>query len=227
MTQTAPLIAYPFDLSPETAMVDLSVFKSTLLATDPYDHIIVPGFVRAAAFERIVNDYPVIRDRGSFALDTLSYGPAFRQLLDELQGDVFRAAVAKKFAVNLDGKPTMITVRGKCGRNRDGYVHTDTESKILSLLLYMNHGWEDEGGRLRLLRSKNLDDVGMEVPPGAGTLLIFRRSDHSWHGHKRFSGTRRVIQLNWVTGQKFIDYNYNRHGWSAFVKNLLSFGSRP
>jgi len=211
---------------PETAMIDIESFRHTPLSADPYDHVIVPGFVRSAAFERIINDYPVIQDRGSFALDTLSYGPAFRQLLDELQGDAFRTAVAEKFNVNLDGKPTMITVRGKCGR-KDGYVHTDGESKILSLLLYMNHGWEEEGGRLRLLRSKNIDDVAAEVPPGAGTLLLFRRSDRSFHGHKRFTGLRRVIQLNWVTDQKFIDYNYTRHGWSAFIKNLMPFGYRP
>jgi hypothetical protein len=212
--------------SSEPAMIDIGAFQATPLAANPYEHVIVPGFVRAAAFERIVGDYPVIRDRGSFPLDSLSYGPAFRQLLDELQSDAFRQVVAKKFSVDLEGKPTMITVRGKCGR-KDGYVHTDGESKILTLLLYMNHSWEDEGGRLRLLRSKNINDVAAEVPPGAGTLLIFKRSDHSFHGHKRFIGTRRVLQLNWVTDQKVIDYNYARHGWSAFVKNLFSFGYRP
>src|SRR5271170_8116377 len=107
---------------PETAMIDIASFRQVPLCLDPFDHVIVPGFVRAAAFERIINDYPVIRDRGSFALDTLSYGPAFRQLLDELQGPAFRAAAAEKFAVDLTGKPTMITIRGKCGR-KDGYVH--------------------------------------------------------------------------------------------------------
>jgi len=218
--QSAHLHSHAVMHAPETAMIDIAAFRSTHLSIDPFDHVIVPGFVRAAAFERIINDYPVIKDRGSFALDTLSYGPAFRQLLDELQGDAFRTAVAEKFSVDLEGKPTMITVRGRCGR-KDGYVHTDTESKVLSLLLYMNHGWEDEGGRLRLLRSKDIDDVAAEVPPGAGTLLIFRRSDHSFHGHKKFTGTRRVIQLNWVTDQNFIDYNYTRHGWSAFIKNLM------
>jgi len=47
---------------------------------------------------------------------------------------------------------------------------------------------------LRLLRSPtDLDDVILEVPPQQGTLLAFRRSHNSYHGHKQFSGPRRVI----------------------------------
>ena len=38
-----------------------------------------------------------------------------------------------------------------------------------------------------------------EVPPLAGTLLAFRRSENSWHGHKPFDGLRRAIMLNWMT----------------------------
>lgn len=203
-------------------LLDLQKFKATPLAADPYDHLIVRGFVFAPAFEHIISDYPVIKDRGSFALDDLNYGPAFQQLLNELRSDAFRDVVAEKFQVNLTGKPTMITVRGRCGR-KDGYIHTDTESKILSLLLYLNHSWEGEGGRLRLLRSKRIEDCAVEVPPDAGTLLIFRRSDHSFHGHKRHIGVRRVVQMNWVTDQKFVDYSYARHGWSSILKRFNPF----
>jgi len=32
----------------------------------------------------------------------------------------------------------------------------------------------------------------VEVPPSDGTLVAFKRSDNSWHGHKPFSGKRRV-----------------------------------
>ena len=44
----------------------------------------------------------------------------------------------------------------------------------------------------------------MEVPPTEGTLLAFRRSNNSWHGHKPFSGLRRVIQFNWVTSEAVV-----------------------
>jgi hypothetical protein len=204
---------------PVPQLIDIEKFRATKLANDPYDYVIVPGFIRTQAFEPILKDYPAIKERGSFALSTLTYGPVFAQLLDELKGDAFRDAVAEKFSISLDGTPNMITVRGACGR-KDGSIHTDTESKILSLLLYMNPSWETDGGRLRLLRSKNIDDVATEVPPVAGTLLIFRRCDHSWHGHKPFIGPRKVVQLNWITDAKFAERNDARHRWSSFFKKL-------
>ena len=61
----------------------------------------------------------------------------------------------------------------------------------------MNPNWEKAGGQLRLLRSgRDLDDMILEVPPIEETLLAFKRSDSSWHGHKPFSAKRRVIQFN-------------------------------
>jgi hypothetical protein len=209
---------------PDAGFIDIAKFRATPLSHDPYDHIIVPGFICSSAFEPILNDYPVIKERGSFALSTLTYGPAFAQLLEELKSDAFRDAVAEKFSVDLTNIPTMITVRGACGK-KDGSIHTDTESKILSLLLYMNPSWETDGGRLRLLRSRNIEDVAAEVPPVAGTLLIFRRADHSFHGHKPFAGPRKVVQLNWITDAKFAERNDARHRFSSLIKKLNPFAS--
>ncbi len=53
----------------------------------------------------------------------------------------------------------------------------------------MNPRWEQAGGRLRLLRSAtDIEDVLVEVPPEEGTLVAFRRSDNSYHGHMAFDG---------------------------------------
>ena len=80
----------------------------------------------------------------------------------------------------------------------------------------MNPEWEHSGGRLRLLKtSDSLDDPIMEVPPAAGTLLTFKRSDKSCHGHKPFSGERRVIQFNWVTSEDDRRIAMLRHQVSA------------
>ena len=114
----------------------------------------------------------------------------------------------------------MFTVRGYC-RQKDGKIHTDTESKIITVLLYMNPAWAPAGGRLRLLNGgTNIDDVAAEIPPIIGTMLIFRRCDHSFHGHLPFEGERKVIQMNWVTEQKFVDRESKRHRWSALIKKL-------
>ena len=61
-----------------------------------------------------------------------------------------------------------------------------------------------------------------EVPPTEGTLVAFRRSNNSWHGHKLFIGPRRVVQFNWVTGQRAAKLTGLRHGLSAFAKRMMT-----
>jgi SM-20-related protein len=201
--------------------LDLEAFGATRLSTEPFAYLIVPGFVRESARPEIHADYPRIAERGSFPVSQLTYGGGFAQLLDELNGDAFREAFEAKFDLDLSGRPTTITVRGRCGP-KDGKIHTDSLSKIITVLIYMNPSWEDAGGRLRLLRSGNdLDDMITEVPPLEGTLLAFRRAENSWHGHKPFAGERRVIQFNWVTSPGNQRVAMLRHRVSAPFKRLL------
>ena len=69
----------------------------------------------------------------------------------------------------------------------------------LDAMPYLNEGWDAEGGRLRFLRSADdLEDYVAEATPFGGTMLAFRRSDTSFHGHKPYVGVRRMIQMNWV-----------------------------
>jgi SM-20-related protein len=202
-------------------MFNLAAFRATPLVREPFDYLIVPSFLASEAVAAINADYPRIDSPGSYPVSELCYGPAFRKLLQELRGDKFRAAFEEKFDIDLTGRPTMVTVRGRCGP-KDGRIHTDALSKIITVLLYMNSGWEVEGGRLRLLRSADsLDDFIAEVPPVEGTLLAFRRTDNSWHGHKPFVGPRRVLQLNWVTDEGTARREIFRHRLSAWVKRLL------
>jgi hypothetical protein len=192
-----------------------------MLQRQPFDYLVVPGFVKPEARTAVNADYPRIDTPGSFPVSELTYGPAFRSLLDTLTGPEVRRAFEDKFGLDLTGRPTMVTVRGRCG-TRDGNIHTDAETKIITALIYMNPAWESSGGRLRLLRSAHdLDDVIVEVPPTEGTLVAFRRSANSYHGHKLFIGARRVIQLNWVTGEGVKQRELMRHRVSAWVKKLL------
>ena len=202
--------------------LDLEALKAVPLTREPFEYFVVPGFVRPEARAKINADYPKITDGGSFPVAQLSYGPAFRQFLDDLETDDFREAFEEKFDVDLARRPTTITVRGQCSL-KDGRIHTDTESKIITILIYMNASWEHPGGRLRLLKSAdNLDDLIMEVPPTEGTLLAFKRADNSWHGHKSFSGERRVIQFNWVTSEGDRKLAMLRHHFSAPLKRLFA-----
>ena len=199
----------------------LDAFRSTPLVKEPFEHLIVSGFVDSTAIAAINADYPKISTSGSFPVDQVVFGPAFQTLLDELESDAFREAFEEKFGIDLADRPTVTTVRGRCDA-RDGKIHTDSTSKIITVLIYMNASWEQSGGRLRLLRSgTDLSDVITEVPPVAGTLLAFKRSDNSWHGHEPFAGERRVIQFNWLTSEGNRQIAMLRHHTSAAVKRVL------
>ncbi len=205
--------------------LDLPALKAASVSKEPFEYLVVPGFVRPEACTAINGDYPKIAETGSFPVGQLTYGPQFKVFVDEMGSDAFREAFEEKFGLDLTGRPHTITVRGRCSP-KDGQIHTDSKSKIITILIYMNPEWEASGGRLRLLRSgDNLEDVIMEVPPAAGTLLAFRRSDNSWHGHKPFSGERRVIQFNWVTSDGDRRIAMLRHNLSASFKRL--FGGAP
>src|ERR1043166_2588624 len=181
--------------------IDLEAFEAAPVAHEPFAFAMVPHFIKAEALAAINADYPLVDLPGSFPLPTLKYGPAFKAFIDAIQGPEFTRAVEKKLGVNLKGRPTMVTARGQSAA-RDGQIHTDSRTKIITVLIYMNNDWEAETGRLRLLRGPdNLNDVIAEVPPDEGTMLIFKNEPNAWHGFEAFEGPRRVIQLNWVTDQ--------------------------
>jgi hypothetical protein len=202
------------------AVLDLDLFSRTPLTREPFDFLVVPGFIKGDALPRIIADYPEVPRAGSFPLGEVKYGSGFDELIRDLRGPEFRRAFEEKFGVDLAGKPDMITVRGRCSE-KDGRIHTDSVTKIITVLLYLNPAWEAAGGQLRLLRSgTDLEDVIAEVPPVEGTLLAFRRSENSWHGHKPFAGPRKVVQFNWVTSQAVVAREQNRHRFSAWLKKL-------
>jgi hypothetical protein len=202
---------------------DFDLLERTPLQRDPYDYVVVPDFIRAERFSEVVADYPDVPGPGSHPPAALKIRGQFAKLMDELRAPEFRAAIERKFDIDLTGRPTMYTVRGFVSK-KDGSIHTDSATKIITVLLYMNERWQEDAGRLRLLRApNNLDDYVAEVPPFGGTLLVFRRSDNSWHGHKPFVGPRRAIQLNWVTSQDVVDSEQRRHEVSSRFKRFKQF----
>lgn len=200
--------------------IDLSAFEAATLAREPFAYMMVPRFVRPEAMVAINADYPLIAHSGSFPLPTLDYGPAFARFMAAIQGPEFTAAVERKLGVDLKGRPTMVTARGQSAA-KDGQIHTDSRTKLITVLIYMNNAWEADAGRLRLLRGPHdLEDVIAEVPPDEGTLVIFKNEPNAWHGFHAFEGPRRVIQLNWVTDMGVVKREQFRHRVSAFFKKL-------
>jgi len=199
--------------------------RAAPLNRDPFDFVVVEEFLRRDAVASLVADFPQIRGHGSYPVESLEYGSAFAQLVAALTGAELRRAIEEKFGIDLGDRPTLLTVRGRSD-GKDGRIHTDTATKIITLLLYMNPVWESAEGRLRLLRGpRDLDDYAVEVAPLAGTMLAFRRSERSFHGHHPHVGERRSLQLNWVTDGAVVRRELGRHRWSARLKALNPFGA--
>jgi SM-20-related protein len=207
-------------------LLDLDRLRATPLCRDPFDFVVVENFLRSEHVPALLADFPAIFGHGSYPLETVSHGPAFGELAAELTEAPLRQAIEEKFALDLGDRPTMITLRGYSD-GKDGGIHTDSATKIITLLLYMNAEWHEAAGRLRVLRRRDsLEDYVVEIPPLAGTMIAFRRGDASFHGHRAHVGKRCSLQLNWVTEAAVVRRELARHRWSARLKALNPF-ARP
>jgi SM-20-related protein len=204
------------------ALIDIDALRATPLKTDPYDYLVVPEFLSADALKAVNRDYPAIDTAANHALENLTYGAAFEALMEELQGQELATVLGEKFDMELASLPTTVTVRKFCERT-DGNIHTDHKSKVITVLVYFNEHWDHPDGQLRLLRSKNdIEDYAAQVPPLGGSMIAFRRTDHSWHGHTRFVGERRMVQINYLDQSPLAvaAQRISRFG-THFMKNVL------
>src|SRR2546423_10761073 len=96
----------------QPAIINLESLRAAPLSESPFPFVVIPNFLRAEYAESVARDFPDIKARGSFPLRQTAGGATFKQLADELSGDALRHAIAGKFALNLDDRHTLITVRG-------------------------------------------------------------------------------------------------------------------
>ncbi len=203
-------------------LLDLEALEAAPLVRDPFNFTVVKEAIRPVDAAAIRDDFPEIEDSGLLPVEETRHGPLFGRLVRELQSEEVARAFSEKFGVNLVGRPQMITVRGRCAA-KDGRIHTDSKTKLIPVLIYFNDQWEAAGGRLRLLRSPtDLNDMIEEAPPDSGTMIAFRRSDKSYHGHEPYEGVRRYVMVNWMTSDFAARRELFRHRLSARAKQALS-----
>lgn len=206
------------------AVIDYQLFAAARLERDPFDYLVVPGFVPPPAAIAAAEAFSGPDLPGVLPAPHQPPNNAFGRLLTALRGETLTHAFAEKFGRALSTDRLMVTLRART-RPADGRIHNDSASKVITALVYLNGGWSDTGGRLRLLRNPHdLDDVIAEVPPLAGTLIAFARSANSWHGHRPYEGRRRAIMLNWMTDAATARREWRRHALSAGIKRLFGAG---
>ncbi len=105
-------------------ILDLDQLRDTPLRRDPFDFVIVENFIRPETVPSLVAGFPPVKRHGSFPLAAVPHGTEFAGLAAELEGAGLRREIERKFAIDLAGRPTMITVRGH-SNGKDGDIHTD------------------------------------------------------------------------------------------------------
>ncbi len=201
-------------------LIDADAFARAELGRQPFTHLVVPGFVLPAACAAARAAFPDTGHGGIAPAVARDPADGLGRLLAALRDAATTAAFAAKFGETLDPETLMIHLRSRCTA-QDGRIHTDSARKRVTALIYLNESWPHAGGRLRLLRGPvNLEDMAAEVPPLDGTLIAFRRSDTSWHGHYPFEGIRRAVMFNWMESLADARHEMRRHAASAALKRL-------
>jgi SM-20-related protein len=205
--------------------LDIGALRAARTEQQPYNYLVAGDVIQPAAADGLRSDFPNIRETGFFPEADIGAQGTFANLLTEMKSQQVAEIVSEKLDIDLVSKPKMITIR-KLSSARDGRIHTDSESKIATLLVYLNDSWQDSSeGRLRVLRNEtDFDDMVEEISPVTGSLFAFRRAGNSWHGHTPFVGERRVVQMTWLRNQADIERKEHRGKLSHFFKKVLNFG---
>ncbi|MDX1749754.1 MAG: 2OG-Fe(II) oxygenase [Methylophaga sp.] len=203
------------------SVMDMQALKAATVNTVPFPFFKVERSIHQDVLERVIGDFPDIGDGGSFNVDDVSVNPDFKAFLDSIDSPEFRQVICEKFDVEVMDLPMMMTLRGY-SRQKDGRIHTDSKTKLVTILIYLNESWDAATGRLRILNNaQDMEDYVDEIIPGPGALVAFKVTDNCWHGYPSFEGTRRSIQINFLTSEAAGNKHRFFHKLSAKLKNWL------
>lgn len=177
----------------------------TTVMLEPFPFMVAHGQLPDEARGDLENDFPPYTSAGFFPYEATECGPSVNQLIQDMTSPAFAGAVGKLLQIdNLHQYPTLVTLCRLLNK-RHGTIHTDSQSKVATALLYLNARWPDSSdGCLRFLHK--IDDidslVAPELIPLYGELAVFKRCENSFHGHLPYEGERRVIQVAWLTSDE-------------------------
>ena len=134
-------------------VLDADALSKAVLVAEPYPYLVIDSLIRREALPAVVETFPELGKRGSFPLDAVRCSGAFATLMEEMQSPELRKQIGERLGMDLDGKPPMVTLRGHTD-TKDGHIHTDSKDKLVTVLLYLNPGWQAPEGRLRVLYNK-------------------------------------------------------------------------
>lgn len=206
-------------LNPESLNRD-----DTVVLHEPFSFLIARAQLPDSGRDVLNSDFPRYASAGFFPYEPADCGASINELVGELTGPEFANAIGSRLGIDgLGNFPTLITICRSLNK-RHGTIHTDSESKIATALIYLNESWpETSDGCLRFLRSADSieDMVIPETRPVYGNLAAFRRSGNSFHGHLPYEGERRVIQVAWLLNEDEKLRKTRRGKFSRLFKKLF------
>ena len=176
----------------------------TVVFREPFPFMVAHGQLTDDVRADLDHDFPAYVSAGFFPYIAEECGPTINTLVHDLTSAAFADAVGKRLGIdNLAQYPTLVTLCRLLNK-RHGTIHTDSKSKVVTALIYLNKQWPDTSdGCLRFLHS--IDDIDSIVAPQLiplyGEIAAFKRCDNSFHGHLPYEGERRVIQVAWLTSE--------------------------
>jgi hypothetical protein len=225
MTQQAAGAAsgrFPYAAAFKEPVIDIEAIRATAVSREPYAHMLVDNVLNADAVPALRAEFPNITKPGFLTVDEVEMHGKFKQLIDELESPELSEVMSQRMGIDLHPYPRLTTIR-KLSQAKDGRSHTDGTAKVMTLLVYMNDAWKDDGaGRLRVLYGpEGFEPYKIEVPPTIGTMFAFLRADNSWHGHPPFAGERRVVQVAWVKNEVELARKKRRNSMAQFFKGIF------
>lgn len=203
-------------------VIKLDSLDNAPLQTVPFPYFKVEESIYPDDVQGIINSFPDIPDGGSYNVDDVDLNEPFKSLIESIDTPEFRRIICQKFDVQVMDLPMMITLRGY-SRQKDGRIHTDSKTKVATILIYLNEKWEANTGKLRVLKNgHDMNDYVDEISPGPGALLAFKVTDNCWHGYPAFEGKRQSIQINFLTSSAAGNKHRFFHRLSAKLKRLVS-----
>jgi hypothetical protein len=205
-------------LTPRLAEPDVHVQQQ------PFSFLIAGDMLRPEALTELQRDFPHYPEAGFFPYKAEDCGPSVNRLIGEITGPEFADALGQQLGVpGLSKLPALVTLCSRLNR-RHGTIHTDSRSKVLTALVYLNTDWQHGSpGCLRFL--KRVDDIeSLVVPellPVYGNLAAFKRSENSFHGHLPHEGERMVVQIAWLTSHEELLRKQKRGRATHWLKKLL------
>ena len=121
-------------------ILDLKKIKEAKVNKEAFPFFSVSNvFLNNKITKDLTKDFPEILKGGSFPSESLTAGPSFKKLIEELESKELKKLLESKLNINLSNSSVITTVRG-VSRKRDGKIHSDSKTKLVTVLIYLNEG---------------------------------------------------------------------------------------